>query len=271
MEEAVAEHLVEEGGGGLGEDGADIVAGGDERGAVVDADADDALQRQHALAGAPPVDARHAEIGIAGEILGELGGGGGFEPQIHLDAHRLGEGAHDLDRLQAAQARLGALDEAGEPEEEVDVAREGGGDAGAQDLDRDLLAVGGDGEMDLGDRGGGDRHVLEGGEEALRSARPNSASTMARAASPGKRRQTILQLRQVGGDLLAEEIGAGRQELAELDEAGAERVQRRGEALARPRRGEHGIARAQQAQDARAAAAARRRGRAGKARRGAPG
>jgi hypothetical protein len=48
-----------------------------------------------------------------------------------------------------------------------------------------------------------------------------------------KRRQAVLQACQIESDLLAEEIGSGRQELAELDEAGSQLGKRRGEPLTR--------------------------------------
>ena len=51
-----------------------------------------------------------------------------------------------------------------------------------------------------------------------------------------KGRQAILQARQIEGDLLAEEIGSGRQELAELDEARPQLAKCRGEPLTRARR-----------------------------------
>ncbi len=169
------------------------------------------------------------------------------QAQIHLDAHRLGEGAHDLHGPQAAQPRLSALDELGEPEEEVDVAREGGGDAGPEDLDGDVLAAGGDGEMNLGDRRGSDRRVVEGGEQGGERLTELGLDDGACVGSR-ERRQPILQLRQIGGELLAEQIGARREQLAELDEARTECVQRRGEAQPRASRHARRVARAQQAQ-----------------------
>src|SRR6516165_6948641 len=48
--------------------------------------------------------------------------------------------------------------------------------------------------------------------------------------------QAILQARQIEGDLFAEEIGSGRQELAEFDEARPELGEGRGEALPRAQR-----------------------------------
>ena len=52
----------------------------------------------------------------------------------------------------------------------------------------------------------------------------------------GEGRQVVLQSRQVGGDLLAQKVGAGRQRLAELDEGRAHLLQRRRQPLARPAR-----------------------------------
>ena len=94
VEEAVAEHLVEERLGALLHDGVGIVAGGDDGVAVADRDAVDPLERQHALGGAVPVDGGRAVAGIVGEVLAQLLGGGRLHAQIHLDPHDVGEGAH---------------------------------------------------------------------------------------------------------------------------------------------------------------------------------
>ncbi len=83
---------------------------------------------------------------------------------------------------------------------------------------------------------------------SVSSVRPNSSAMMARAAAAGKGRQLVLQAGHVGGELLAEQIGARREELAELDEAGAELLQRCGEALAGPGHGRFRVAPAEQAQ-----------------------
>ena len=53
---------------------------------------------------------------------------------------------------------------------------------------------------------------------------------------PGQRRQAVLQECQIGGDLLAEQVGPGRQQLAELDKARAELVECCGQALTGARR-----------------------------------
>ena len=135
--------------------------------AVIDPDAGDAFGRQHRAPGAPPIDLRHPKGRVAGEILGEFGGRGGLEAQIHFELHRFGEGHHHLDRLQPAQRRRRALDQLREPQKQFEVAREGAGDAGAQHLDRDRAAVGRDREMNLRDRRRGGRHIVERREERV--------------------------------------------------------------------------------------------------------
>ena len=76
------------------------------------------------------------------------------------------------------------------------------------------------------------RLVVERREQRCRAARPNSAS-IRRAASPRERREPVLQPRQIGGDFLAHKIGAGRQDLTELDKTRADPPERRRRA-ARP-------------------------------------
>ena len=93
----------------------DRMPGRDQPVAVINPDAGDALRGQHRPPGAPPIDLRHPKRRVAGEILGEFGGGGRLEAQIHFELDRFGEGQHDLDRLQPAQRGLGALDQLRQP------------------------------------------------------------------------------------------------------------------------------------------------------------
>ncbi len=72
--------------------------------------------------------------------------------------------------------------------------------------------------MDLRDRRCGDRGVVECREHG--GKRPPELGLDQRVGLvAGKRRQTVLQQRQILGDVIAQEIGAGRQQLSELDEA----------------------------------------------------
>jgi hypothetical protein len=87
--------------------------------------------------------------------------------------------------------------------------------------------------MHLGDRCRCHREVGEGGEEG--GERPVELDLDQGARLRCRERcQAILQLRQIFGDLLAQEIGAGRQQLPELDKARSQLDKSRSETLARP-------------------------------------
>ncbi len=62
---------------------------------------------------------------------------------------------------------------------------------------------GGDGKVHLGDRRGGDRLVVEAGEQRGDRLAELGLDGAARLGA-GKRRQVILQAREVGGDALAQ-------------------------------------------------------------------
>jgi hypothetical protein len=168
----------------------------------------------------------------------EFRGGGRFHAQVHLDSHRLLEDADHLHRLEAAQPGLRAFGQGGQGIEQLEVAGKGALDPGAQHLDRDVLARlavlrRGDREVHLGDRGRRDRRVVEAGEERLDRAAEFRLDGAARLRA-GKGRQAVLQFGKVSGQLLAQQIGPGREELAELDETRPQLGQRPGQLLARP-------------------------------------
>ncbi len=154
------------------------VPGSEKRRLVVDADPGYPLERQDGAAGAQPIDPRHMEVRVPGEILGELRGRGSLQAQIHLEPDHLGERLHHLDRLEPSQRGLQPLTQTGEPQEQVEVAGKRRGDARPQHLDGDLVPVGGPSEMDLGDRSGCYRRLVKGCEQSRRAGgriRPRSA------------------------------------------------------------------------------------------------
>jgi len=86
--------------------------------------------------------------------------------------------------------------------------------------------------MDLGDRCRRDCVLVKRRKQRFERTGELGLDQRTRLASR-KRRQAVLQARQIEGDLLAEEIGSGRQQLAKLDEARPQLAECRGEPLTR--------------------------------------
>ena len=87
--------------------------------------------------------------------------------------------------------------------------------------------------MDLGDRGRGDGLVVESVEQLVEWPVELRLDGRARDGA-GKRWQTILQPRQIGRDIVSDQVRAHGERLAELDECGPQRLQRQRQPLARP-------------------------------------
>ena len=237
MEEAVAHGVAQE----RLQDGEaerpEVEAGRAQGGEIGDGDAVDPFERQHAARGAPPIDARHAEAartrrgGIAGDVVGHLGDGGGLQPHVHLDLDGPRQGLDDGHGPQPPRGRMQALDLAGGEEVAGKIAAEALLDAGAQDLHRHLAAnavVDDDGLVHLGDRGGGHRRT-ELGEMILEPATERLLDRL--ACFPHREgRQLVLQVSEVAGQLRPDQVVAGGKELAELDVAGPQAGQRAGNA-----------------------------------------
>ena len=186
--------------------------------------------------GAAPIDPRHAEAGIVREILAQLRGGGGLEAQIHLEPHRLRQASPPP---RAASAGAGAAPTArpGRP-----ASRRGRGRARtrrAMPGRSTLTATSSPSVVTAKCTCAIEAAATGSSSKERKSARERLAElALDRGArlGAGKRRQPVLQLREIGRHLLADEIGAGRQRLAELDEARPHRLQRHGQPLARPQR-----------------------------------
>ena len=236
VEEAVAHGVAQERAQDREAQRLQVVAGGNKRGAIRDRHAVDPFQRQHALGGAAPVDAGHAQAAVgqglvAGDVVGHLGDGGGLQAQVHLDLDAAGERVDHGHRAQPPRRRQPALDLAGGEDESVEVAAEALLDAGAQDLHGHVAAhavVDGDGLVHLGDGGGGDGRA-ERGEVVLQPAAQLLLDCRA-CLLHRERRQLVLQMAEVAGQLGADQVGAGGEELAELDVAGPQAGQRAGDA-----------------------------------------
>ena len=221
------------------------------------------VRGQHAPRRQVPVRARDRKALVAGRVLGEFGRRGRFEAQVEFAQHHRFEMRDDKARLQPAAGGREPFDHRGAEVEGVDVAPEGGGDIGAQHLDRDLGAgVGAPRAVDLGDGGCGDRGRELGEQDGCRGAKLGLDGGLGDLGGEG--RQPVLQHPQLLGQFGADDVGAGREDLAELDigrsqrgDRPRDRRQRRIAAKAQPaerpaqhpgggahpRRGAHGVER----------------------------
>ena len=85
--------------------------------------------------------------------------------------------------------------------------------------------------MHLPQRGGGQRRTRSNDSNALLMRTPSSSVTMRSASSPGKRLHPVLQPAERGGVRGGDEVRAGGQELAQLDERGPHPLQVRRQLL----------------------------------------
>ncbi len=148
-----------------------IVAGGDQRLAVVELDAVEPFERKDPAGRAAPVDLRNVIAGLGDHVLAKLGRGGRLALQVELARGPLLELGDDETRAQALQLAAEAFDMGSGPFVGFDRPGDFLFDAGAKDLDGDHLAVGRDRLVHLGDRSGADGHRIEAFETAGRAAR----------------------------------------------------------------------------------------------------
>ncbi len=111
-----------------------------------------------------PVDLGDAQQARLLEIAPQLAGVGGLEHEVELLRDRFLELRHHLTRLEPLAVAVDALDQRGDDVHERHIAGDDAGNAGPQDLDRHLTAIGQNGEVHLRHRGAGHRFPLETGE-----------------------------------------------------------------------------------------------------------
>ena len=167
MEEAVDHRLAQEGADQDRGERLAVVPGRDQRVAVVELDPVEPFERQHPPRGAPPVDLGDVIAGLGDHILAQLGRRGGLALEVELARGPLAEMRDDQARPQSLGLAAVALDMRRGPFVGLDRPGEFLLDARAQHLDRDVAALGRHRAVDLGDRGGADRHLVELGEQAF--------------------------------------------------------------------------------------------------------
>ena len=223
MEEAVAQRVAQEGLDEVSSDGLEVVPGRSKRGDVVHLDAVDPFQRQHITACALPVDGGYAKARIVFRILAEFGKSRSFQAQIHLHLGGLGQRLGHLDRPQPTRRRDVLFLQACGEEEAFEVVLETTPHAGPDNLHRHLFRyaiVEHFGRVHLRDRGGRHRFTEACVEIAYRPA--ERGLRLGRRLRPGKGRHLVLQHGKIDGDVVADDVRPGRQELAELDIGRAE-------------------------------------------------
>ena len=163
-------------------------------------------------------------------ILGEFGGCGGFETEIHFYLDGAGQRIDDLDRLQAAGLAEPAFGQARGEIHVAEVAFEMPLNSGTQHLYGDftfVIAVVHARPVNLGNRGGGDR-LSEAYKDAVERFAKRGLDARDRDRA-GKRRHPVLQELELLDDGHADDVRPSRQELAELDIGWPEAADRGGE------------------------------------------
>ena len=204
-----------------------VVAGGDQRIAVVQFFAVEPLEGQHPPRGAPPVDFGHEEARLGDHVLAQLGGRRGLALEIELARRPLLEMGDDQPRPQSLEFAAAAFDMGGRPFVGLDRVGEFLFDSRSEHLDRDVAALGGHGAVDLGNRGGADRFGVEARIELIHWGLERGFDRRLDRCERG-RRQIVLELRKVFSRPVADQVGARRQRLAELDRGRPDFLQRPG-------------------------------------------
>ncbi len=167
----------------------------------------------------------HHDPGQAGQVGGDALGAAALAGQVQLASERTGELTHQLLRAVGFERGQFGLGQHGQAREQAQVGFDGVGDAGAADLDDDFGAVVQLGAVHLRDRRGGQRLHVEAGKNHLGLVAQVFAQLRAQLVQRHGRHLAV-QLFEFGDPVGAEQVGAAGQDLAELDEGGAEFFQR---------------------------------------------
>jgi hypothetical protein len=145
--------------------------------------------------------------------------------KLRRSCEQLVELRHYFARFQAPAVGPELFQQAGGHLQQGDVMLDDGFDAGAQDLDGDLAAVGQFGEMHLRHRGRGDRGAVEAGEDLVHRFTVGRFK-LGDGEFRGEGRHAILKSRQFVGNIQRQKVAARGQDLAELDENRPQCLQR---------------------------------------------
>ena len=212
---------------------------------IAELDAVEILERQHTLARVAPVGARHGDVRMAGEVAVERVGVAPLLAVVELLADRARELVDDLARVDEVERPHPLAHEPRRLLEQLDVALDLARRVRSLHLDGDPAAVRQHRTMHLADRCGRQRLLVELEEEPL----DRLAELLAdHPLDIGERERAdvVLEPAQLGDDVRRDDVGPGREQLAELDEGRAELVEHLPQMTAahgrRSRRGRRGPA-----------------------------
>ncbi len=203
-----------------------------EPGMIGQRDAVQELLHQHALGRVFPVDLGEDDVVAVGEHGRQHLAVAALVDEVELAVDACREVAHLLLRLVAGDLWPFALDDAGAVAHQAQVRLDDLAQARPQHLDDDVLARLQPGPVDLGDRSRGDRVCVELGEDVFGRA-AEILLELGPDLLPRHRRDLAVQAAEFLGPFGRQQVGAARQDLAELDEGRTQRLDGAARALGR--------------------------------------
>ena len=182
------------------------------------------LEREDAAARVGAVDLRDDHPRVGREVLAEDLGGAGLDPVVQLAPDRPGELVDDRHGVDEVEPVDPALHDAGHLVEQGQVALDLPRRSGPLHLHGDQAPARELRKVHLPDRRGRDGHRVERGEELL-DRRAQVLLDHPLDVRVRERTHRVLELAQLGDDLGRHDVGAGREELAELHERRPELVE----------------------------------------------
>ena len=192
---------------------------------VVDPDPGDPLQNEHSQRRKLPKDGRDVRVRALVKMEPEPGGVLPFQDEVHLlpDAPR--ELVHDHREIEDPHLGDPPVDQLRDPAKDLHVLADERLDVGTPDLEDHVLARQEPRPVDLGDRGGGNRDIVEAREDLIDRPLPLGFENGPRLLDR-KGRNLILELAELLDERAGNEVGPNGEDLPELDERGAQLLER---------------------------------------------
>ena len=191
----------------------------------------DPLERQHARPRVLPVDLRHVDVRVAGEVAVEVLRVARLLPVVELLPDRARELVHELARVDEVERADPLAREPRRLVEEAEVGFDLLRRARPLHLDRDPAPVRQGRAVHLADRRGRDRRRLEVEEQPLERV-PELLLDHPLGLLERERPHVVLQPAQLDDDVGRHDVGPGREELPELHERRPELVEHLAQVLA---------------------------------------